>query len=87
MPPFISSRISSRIATICSISFSATVNDGIKCSESGRGALSTIPDRLGNGRLDTFENLLTNPEITVFFLIADNCDTVRIIKTLCRARR
>jgi uncharacterized protein len=31
-----------------------------------------IPDRLGNGRLDRFENVLTNPEIGLFFLITDN---------------
>ena len=37
-----------------------------------------IPDRLGNGRLDTFENLLTNPEIGLFFLIPGNGDTLRI---------
>ena len=37
-----------------------------------------IPDRLGNGRLDTFENLLTNPEIGVFFLIPGNGDTLRV---------
>ena len=37
-----------------------------------------IPDRLGNGRLDTFENLLTNPDIGLFFLIPDNRDTLRI---------
>jgi uncharacterized protein len=37
-----------------------------------------IPDRLGNGRLDTFENLLTNPEIGLFLLIPGNGDTLRI---------
>src|SRR5262245_949747 len=37
-----------------------------------------IPDRLGNGRLDTFENLLANPEIGLFFLIPGNGDTLRI---------
>ena len=37
-----------------------------------------IPDRLGNGRLDTFENLLINPEIGLFFLIPGNGDTLRI---------
>lgn len=28
-----------------------------------------IPERLGNQRADTFENLLTNPEIGIIFLI------------------
>jgi uncharacterized protein len=37
-----------------------------------------IPDRLGNGRLDTFENLLINPEIGLFFLVPGNGDTLRI---------
>ena len=37
-----------------------------------------IPDRLGNGRLDTFENLLINPEIGLFFLIPGNGETLRI---------
>jgi len=37
-----------------------------------------IPDRLGNGRLDTFENLLANPEIGLFFLIPGNSETLRI---------
>jgi PPOX class probable FMN-dependent enzyme len=37
-----------------------------------------IPDRPGNRRLDTFENLLANPEIGLFFLIPGNGDTLRI---------
>ena len=28
-----------------------------------------IPDRLGNNRLDTFENLLVNPEVGLIFII------------------
>jgi PPOX class probable FMN-dependent enzyme len=37
-----------------------------------------IPDRLGNHRLDTFENLLVNPEVGLFFLIPGNGDTLRV---------
>jgi PPOX class probable FMN-dependent enzyme len=37
-----------------------------------------IPDRLGNGRLDTFENLLVNPEIGIYFIIPGNGDTLRV---------
>jgi uncharacterized protein len=37
-----------------------------------------IPDRPGNHRLDTFENLLTHPEIGLLFLIPGNGDTLRI---------
>jgi PPOX class probable FMN-dependent enzyme, DR_2398 family len=37
-----------------------------------------IPDRLGNNRLDTFENLLVNPEIGLFFIIPGNGDTLRV---------
>jgi uncharacterized protein len=37
-----------------------------------------IPDRLGNNRLDTFENLLVNPEVGLFFLIPGNGDTLRV---------
>lgn len=37
-----------------------------------------IPDRLGNNRLDTFENLLVNPEIGLIFLIPGNGDTLRV---------
>jgi len=40
-----------------------------------------IPDRLGNNRLDTFENLLANPEIGLFFLIPGNNDTLRVSGT------
>jgi PPOX class probable FMN-dependent enzyme len=37
-----------------------------------------IPDRPGNHRLDTFENLLTHPEIGLLFLIPGNGDTLRL---------
>jgi uncharacterized protein len=37
-----------------------------------------IPDRPGNHRLDTFENLLTHPEIGLLFLIPGHGDTLRI---------
>ena len=37
-----------------------------------------IPDRLGNNRLDTFENLLAHPEVGLFFIIAGHEDTLRV---------
>lgn len=37
-----------------------------------------IPDRLGNNRLDTFENLLIHPDVGLFFLIPGNGDTLRV---------
>jgi PPOX class probable FMN-dependent enzyme len=37
-----------------------------------------IPDRLGNNRLDTFENLLVHPEVALFFIIPGNGDTLRV---------
>jgi len=37
-----------------------------------------IPDRPGNHRLDTFENLLTHREIGLLFLIPGNGDTLRV---------
>ncbi|HIF08675.1 MAG TPA: pyridoxamine 5'-phosphate oxidase family protein [Sneathiellales bacterium] len=40
-----------------------------------------IPDRLGNKRHDTFENLLNNPEVGLFFLIPGNADTLRVSGT------
>ncbi len=30
-----------------------------------------IPDRLGNNRLDTFENLLIHPEVGLFFIMSE----------------
>jgi uncharacterized protein len=37
-----------------------------------------IPDRPGNNRLDTFENLLVHPEVGLFLIIPGNGDTLRI---------
>jgi len=37
-----------------------------------------VPDRPGNNRLDTFENLLIHPEIGLFFIIPGNGDTLRV---------
>jgi PPOX class probable FMN-dependent enzyme len=37
-----------------------------------------IPDRPGNHRLDTFNNLFTHPEIGLFFMIPGNGDTLRV---------
>jgi PPOX class probable FMN-dependent enzyme len=37
-----------------------------------------IPDRLGNNRLDTFENLLTHPDVGLLFMIPGNGDTLRV---------
>jgi uncharacterized protein len=37
-----------------------------------------IPDRPGNNRLDTFENLLAHPEVALFFVIPGHGDTLRI---------
>ncbi|AMA57805.1 pyridoxamine 5'-phosphate oxidase family protein [Bradyrhizobium sp. CCGE-LA001] len=40
-----------------------------------------IPDRRGNNRLDTFENLLVHPEIGLLFMIPGHGDTLRISGT------
>lgn len=40
-----------------------------------------IPDRLGNRRHDTFENLLVNPAIGLFFIIPGVGDTLRVSGT------
>lgn len=37
-----------------------------------------IPDRLGNDRLDTFENLLAYPHVGLLFMIPGHGDTLRI---------
>lgn len=37
-----------------------------------------IPDRPGNNRLDTFENVLANPEVALIFLIPGKGDTLRV---------
>jgi len=40
-----------------------------------------IPDRPGNHRLDTFENLLTDAQVGLMFMIPGNGDTLRISGT------
>jgi uncharacterized protein len=40
-----------------------------------------IPDRPGNHRLDSFENLLTNPSIAIIFFIPGNTETLRVSGT------
>jgi PPOX class probable FMN-dependent enzyme len=40
-----------------------------------------IPDRLGNHRLDTFENLLTHSGVGLFFIIPGHGDTLRVSGT------
>jgi PPOX class probable FMN-dependent enzyme len=40
-----------------------------------------IPDRLGNHRLDTLENLLTHSAVGLFFMIPGNGDTLRVSGT------
>jgi PPOX class probable FMN-dependent enzyme len=37
-----------------------------------------VPDRPGNSRLDTFENLLVNPEVGLIFVIPGHNDTLRV---------
>ena len=37
-----------------------------------------VPDRSGNHHLDTFENLLSHPEVGLFFMIPGNGDTLRV---------
>lgn len=37
-----------------------------------------IPDRPGNNRLDTFENVLAHPEVGLLFLIPGHPDTLRV---------
>jgi len=37
-----------------------------------------IPDRLGNRRADTFQNILENPQIGLIFLIPGKAETLRI---------
>lgn len=37
-----------------------------------------IPDRVGNNRLDTFENLTTDPRIGLLFLVAGHRETLRV---------
>lgn len=40
-----------------------------------------VPDRIGNNRLDTFENLLVHPEIGLIFMIPGHGDTLRVSGT------
>lgn len=37
-----------------------------------------IPDRPGNGRADTFRNVLSNPRISVYFLVPGRSETLRV---------
>jgi hypothetical protein len=37
-----------------------------------------IPDRLGNHRLDTFENLMTNQAVGLIFIVPGNTETLRV---------
>lgn len=37
-----------------------------------------IPDRPGNGRADTFRNLLENPRISVYFLVPGRPESLRV---------
>jgi len=37
-----------------------------------------IPDRPGNGRADTFRNLLENPRLSVYFLVPGRSETLRV---------
>ena len=37
-----------------------------------------IPDRLGNGRFDSYENLFTNPSLALIFLIPGHTETLRV---------
>lgn len=40
--------------------------------------LLALPDRLGNGRFDTYENLFNNPSVALLFLIPGHNDTLRV---------
>lgn len=37
-----------------------------------------IPDRLGNGRFDSYENLMADPSLALIFLIPGHTDTLRV---------
>jgi len=37
-----------------------------------------IPDRLGNGRFDSYENLIADPALALIFLIPGHTDTLRV---------
>lgn len=40
--------------------------------------LLALPDRLGNGRFDTYENLFDNSSVALLFLIPGHNDTLRV---------
>lgn len=40
--------------------------------------LLAIPDRPGNGRMDTFENMFANPNVGILFIIPGHRDTLRV---------
>jgi PPOX class probable FMN-dependent enzyme len=40
-----------------------------------------IPDRLGNHRLDSYENILSNPAIGLIFMIPGHTETLRVAGT------
>ncbi|MDJ1017154.1 MAG: pyridoxamine 5'-phosphate oxidase family protein [Paracoccaceae bacterium] len=40
-----------------------------------------IPDRVGNQRLDTFENIIDDPRVGLFFMIPGHRDTLRVSGT------
>ena len=39
--------------------------------------LLALPDRLGNGRFDSYENLFDDPSVALLFLIPGHSDTLR----------
>ena len=45
-----------------------------------------LPDRAGNRRMDTFENILRDPYVGLFFLIPGHKDTLRISGTAALVR-
>lgn len=45
-----------------------------------------IPDRLGNNRVDSFENLLVHPQVGLIFLIPGIGDTLRVRGKACIVR-
>jgi len=40
-----------------------------------------LPDRLGNHRLDSFENILRNPDVGLLFLVPGHTETLRVAGT------
>ncbi len=61
--------------------------DGLDCSPRGDPAgfvciadekTLHIPDRRGNNRIDTLRNIITDPRISLLFLIPGVCETLRI---------